>query len=216
MKMKKITSLIMLITGFLGLVTSIVLYIVPQGRVAYWSGWKLLGLSKSQWGDLHINLGFFFILAAILHIYFNWALITAYLKNKAKEFRLFTVEFNIALFLTLVVSLGTYFSVPPFSTIINFGESFKVAAEGKYGVPPYGYAELSSLKGFTRRIRIDLDTAMTALQKAGVSFVDEQQTILDIAKNNKITPEHVYNVIKSKEKTNDGAVDKGFPPKSCN
>ncbi len=32
-------------------VTGIVLYIVPQGRIAYWTLWSFLGLSKDQWGE---------------------------------------------------------------------------------------------------------------------------------------------------------------------
>ena len=31
-------------------ITGLVLYIVPQGRIAYWVHWSLLGLEKEQWG----------------------------------------------------------------------------------------------------------------------------------------------------------------------
>jgi len=68
MNMRKITSLTMLISFVLLVLTSVILYIVPQGRVAYWADWHLLGLSKSQWGNLHINLGFLFLLAGFLHL----------------------------------------------------------------------------------------------------------------------------------------------------
>ncbi len=35
-------------------VTGLVLYIVPQGRVAYWIHRSMLGLGKESWGDVHI------------------------------------------------------------------------------------------------------------------------------------------------------------------
>ena len=71
MKIRKITSLTAGIAFVLMLLTSIVLYIVPQGRVAYWANWQLWGLSKTQWTHLHINLGLLFLVALILHIYYN-------------------------------------------------------------------------------------------------------------------------------------------------
>jgi len=46
-------------------ITGIVLYIVPQGRIANWVDWHLLWLGKDQWADLHILLGLVFILAAV-------------------------------------------------------------------------------------------------------------------------------------------------------
>ncbi len=215
MKMKKITSLTMLVSGFLLLVTSVVLYIVPHGRVAYWSDWRLWGLSKSQWGEQHINLGFLFLLAACLHIYYNWKLITAYLRNKARELKLFTASFNAALILTLLVCVGTYFMVPPLSTIINFGESIKDAAAEKYGEPPYGHAELSSLQLFAKKQHIDLAKAGKLLDAAGIKVRSEKQSLADIAKANKTTPKQLYDLMKPaliRTDTDAGEVFPDSPP----
>ena len=78
MKLRKITSLTALLAFILMLLTSIILYIVPQGRIAYWSDWRLFGLSKTDWGNLHINLGFLFLIAIGLHVYYNWKPLMAY------------------------------------------------------------------------------------------------------------------------------------------
>ncbi|MFP7753178.1 DUF4405 domain-containing protein [Thermodesulfobacteriota bacterium B35] len=48
MNIRRITSMTMLVSFVLLSVTSIVLYIVPHGRVAYWADWHLWGLSKTQ------------------------------------------------------------------------------------------------------------------------------------------------------------------------
>ena len=80
-KIKRITSLTAFLSFFVVLLTSIVLYIVPQGRIAYWADWRLWSLSKGQWGDVHINVGCLFLLALSLHIYYNWKPIVLYLKN---------------------------------------------------------------------------------------------------------------------------------------
>jgi hypothetical protein len=116
-------------------ITSIILYIVPHGRVAYWADWHLLGLTKTEWGNLHIN-------------------------------------------------------------VLTFGESIKDAASEKYGEPPYGHAELSSLKLFSKKQNLDLEQAMELLKKSDIQFTDSQQTIGVIAKLNKVSPQAIYEIIK--------------------
>jgi len=145
---RKVTSMTMLVSFIFLVMTSILLYIVPHGRVAYWSDWHLWGLTKGEWGNLHINLGFLFLFAGFFHIFYNWSPIKSYMKNKSRELRVFTPSFNVALLLSVVVGVGTYLEIPPMSTVINFSESIKDRASEKYGEPLYGHAELSSLKFF--------------------------------------------------------------------
>ncbi|MDA3917380.1 MAG: DUF4405 domain-containing protein [Deltaproteobacteria bacterium] len=72
--MRRITSLTLVISGIIELVTSVILYIIPSGRVAYWSDYHLFGLSKTQWGDIHITVGTLILVTAGIHIYhgFSW------------------------------------------------------------------------------------------------------------------------------------------------
>ena len=71
MKIRKITSLIALLSFLLLILNSIVLYIVPHGRIAYWADWRLWGLTKTEWENQHIIIGILFLLAIFLHIYYN-------------------------------------------------------------------------------------------------------------------------------------------------
>lgn len=192
MHLRKIASLTALISFVLEMLTSVILYIVPQGRVAYWSDWRLWGLSKTQWGSLHVNLGVLFLIAICLHIYYNWSPIVAYLKNKGAELRVFTKDFTVALLLTLIFSLGTYWELPPFSTIISIGNQIKEAAAKKYGEPPYGHAELSSLLTFSKKVELDLDASLTRLAAAKIRVTDPGQSIADIARMNNLNPKAVY------------------------
>jgi len=185
----------MLISFVLLVLTSIILYIVPQGRIAYWADWHLWGMTKTEWGSLHINLGFLFLLAGLLHIFYNWAPIKAYMKNRARELRVFTPSFNVALLLTLVVGVGTYLEIPPMSSVISLGDAIKDAGAEKYGEPPYGHAELSSLQLFSKKQGLDLDQAMDILKKAGIHFKDSKDTIAAIAAENTLSPQQVYKII---------------------
>ena len=203
MKTRKITSLTAFLSFIFLLMTSIILYIVPHGRVAYWSDWRLWGLSKTQWGNLHINLGVLFLLTTFLHIYYNWQPIVNYLKNSSKRLVIFTREFNIAVVLLLVFCLGTYFEIVPFRWVLDIGESIKDSAIKKYGEPPYGHAELSSLKIFTQKTGIDLAEGMEELAKAGIQFENETQTMEEIASINKTTPKNIYLIMKPSKTKND-------------
>jgi hypothetical protein len=197
MKIRKITSLTAGLSFLLMVLTSVVLYIAPQGRVAYWADWRLWGLSKSDWGNIHINMGFLFLLALFLHIYYNWKAITSYLKDRARRIKVFTSDFNVALVVTLIVALGTYLMVPPFSWVIALGERFKDEAAVKYGEPPYGHAELSSLKTFTQKLDLDLANSMDLLESAGYAAENDQVTLAALAKRYRVPPQQLYQTIQT-------------------
>lgn len=212
MKVRRITSLTALISFCLLVLTSVVLYIVPQGRVAYWADWRLWGLSKTQWGDIHINLGLLFLLAIFLHIYYNWKPILNYLKNRAKQLKLFTPEFNVALLLTAIFTIGTLFYVPPFNWVLILGDHFKASAEAKYGAPPYGHAELSSLKSFASRTGLNLEESMARIKKEGLRFEGPSQTLKDIAQANQMSPQQVFEIMKTNDEPRKSAAMPASPP----
>ncbi|MGD9949216.1 MAG: DUF4405 domain-containing protein [Desulfobulbus sp.] len=195
MTVRKITSLTLLLSFAVLILTSLVLYVVPEGRVAYWSDWRWVGLSKTQWGDIHTNSGFLFLAAGSLHLVYNWKPIVNYLQNRAKQVRLLAPGMVIALLINVVVVAGTLYKLPPFQSILDFGHSFKEAAAIKYGEPPYGHAELSPLQLFAKRTGLELETMLAHLRKAGIQVTGPEQTILAIAKTNDLTPKAVYDAM---------------------
>jgi hypothetical protein len=176
--------------------TSIILYIVPQGRVAYWADWRLWGLTKTDWGNIHINLGLLFLIALSVHIYYNWKPLINYLKDKAKKIKVFTPEFNASLVITIAFVVGTYLMVPPFSWIMSLNDHFKDSGAVKYGEPPYGHAELSSLKTFAKKLKLDLTKSMELLDQAGYPVEDSMITLQTIGKRYNIPPQQIYETIK--------------------
>ncbi len=196
MKIRKITSLTASLSFVLVVLTSVILYIVPQGRVAYWADWHLLGLTKTDWGNIHINLGLLFLISLFLHIYYNWKALISYLKNKTKQVKVFTPDFNVALAITLFVAAGTYLMVPPLSWVMSLNDHFKDSGAEKYGEPPYGHAELSSLKTFADKMNLDLEKSMKLLNRAGYAVTDSAVTLVTISEQNEIPPQQVYEIIK--------------------
>lgn len=212
MNMRKITSMTLVWSLVILILNSIVLYVVPEGRVSYWADWRFLGLTKAQWGDQHTTVGFLFLFAGLLHIYYNWTPILGYMKNKAKELKVFTGPSNIGLILTAVFVIGTYFNVPPMSTIVDISAHFKDAAADKYGEPPYGHAETSSLKMFTKREQLDLEKSKELLSSAGVKVDSAKVTIKEIAKSAGLTPQQVYEIIKPAKKMEEKGVGQHAAP----
>jgi Domain of unknown function (DUF4405) len=197
MKIRKITSITASLAFMLMVLTSIILYIVPQGRVAYWADWRLWGLSKTEWGNIHINLGLLFLIALFLHIYYNWKPLMSYLKNKSKELKVFTPEFNVSLVITVAFIVGTYTLVPPFKWVMTLNDHFKESGAEKYGEPPYGHAELSSLKTFTRKMNLDLNKSVALLDQAGYPVEGQDETLAAIGRRHHIPPQRVYETIES-------------------
>ncbi|MBL0712303.1 MAG: DUF4405 domain-containing protein [Desulfosarcina sp.] len=192
MNIRRTVSLTAALAFVVMLLTSVVLYIVPQGRVAYWADWRLAGLSKTQWGEIHINTGLLFLVALGLHVYYNWKPLTLYLKDRARRWKVLTPEFNLATVLVAVFIGGTLGGWPPFATILSFQEAIKTAAAQKYGEPPYGHAELSSLEAFARKMGIDPQAARAMLTAAGYRVTDGQQSLQDLAATNGVSPQRLY------------------------
>ncbi|MDA3915519.1 MAG: hypothetical protein PF690_00905 [Deltaproteobacteria bacterium] len=142
-----------------------------------------------------------------IRVYYNWRPITTYLTNKAKKLTIFNKNFNIALIISLFVAAGTIYKLPPMNYILNLGEYFSDLGNEKYGEPPYGHAELSSLKMFCDKMDINLENATVLLKNADIKFDDAKDSMLQIAKNNSKSPQQIYNIIKL---TNDN-LEEGQP-----
>ncbi len=200
MSLRKTTSLTAALAFVVVLLTSVILYIVPQGRVAYWADWRLWGLTKEQWGDVHITVGLLFLLSLGLHIYYNWKPLLAYLKNRSRRMRVFTPAFNLALAVCAVTVAGTLVGLPPFSWVLTLNDALKDAGAAKYGEPPYGHAELSTLESFARKVNLDPQAAIVRLRSAGFTVVDGEQSLKALAAANRTTPKTLYAAMQTAEK----------------
>lgn len=192
--MRKFISLTALFAFIVTIVTSLILYIAPQGRIAYWADWTLWGLTKEQWSDLHVNLGTLFLLALALHAYYNWKAITAYL-SRARKLVVFTPEAVAALVVLLVAGVGTYSKVPPFSSFLALADHFKAQAAKTYGEPPYGHAELSRLGDLAPKIGLTPEQVLETLRKAGYPEATGQMTLLELSRRRGVSPQIIYKAL---------------------
>ena len=203
MTLRKVTSLTAFLAFIVMVGTGIVLYVVPQGRVAYWAEWRFLGGTKETWGAVHILIGLLFLVAGILHIILNWKPMVSYMKDRAKSVRIFTPSFTVALILTGLFTAGAAADLPPFSWVMDWNARIKDAQSRRFGEPPYGHAELSSLKAFADRVHLDLPRALELLSEKGIRVEGPDQTLAAIARENGLTPQQVYETVRPAERAED-------------
>ncbi len=192
MSLKKLTSLVMLLAMGVMTYTGLMLFISPPGRIANWADWRIVSLSKEEYAAVHTVFMVLFVVASILHIYFNWRPIVSYLRNSAKTLIVFTKEMVVASVLCVVMFFGTLADYAPFSTFLGFGEDVKGSWEEEYGEPPYNHAELSSLESFIKKMDFDKERSLQALKDANLRYESTTQTLKEIAKLNTSSPNTIY------------------------
>jgi hypothetical protein len=107
MKVRRLVSFTALTSFIFLALTGIMLFFSPQGRIAHWSGWRLLGLSREEYVALHTTFMVLFLVVGIWHIVLNWKPIVNYLKDRTKKVRILTPEFSVAVALALLFLVGT-------------------------------------------------------------------------------------------------------------
>ena len=193
---RSFTALVVFWSFIIETISGVVLYIVPPGRVANWTNWKLLGLTKDTWGAVHTIFGLVFLIFALIHIYKNWKPLLNYMKTKIKAGLKARQELAVSLLLTLVVGVATVAGVPPFSSIMDWGEKIKNSWEETTARPFIPHAELLSLDEFLKEIGVSRDAAAGLFREKAIHFESYSQTVKDIAAGNDLSPNDLYNLLK--------------------
>jgi hypothetical protein len=177
-------------------VTGVILYIVPHGRIAFWTHWSLLGLEKEQWAGVHMMFGGIFIATGVLHLYYNWKPFKKYLAERMEGHIRVKRELVLSVTLTVLVIALSVLDLPPASWVFNWNAQIKRAwVTSPELEPPYGHAEESSLAGLAKRMDLDLPAAMAALEAEGVRFDSERDSRERIARANGTTPMAIYAIM---------------------
>ena len=185
-------SLLFLVLGFSG----VILYLVPRGRVANWTGWTMLGLEKQGWQAVHINIALLFLIVAGLHLYLNWGMFWSYIKKKAS----FSVNLKLEMFVAILIAggvlVGTIKSVSPFGALMTLNYRIKDYWEREPVTAPIPHAEELSLGQLAGKLDVPIEQVIEALKQEGIAVENETTTIAQLAEKNRLTPSDVYAAIK--------------------
>jgi hypothetical protein len=188
----------LLLSFLMLLVSGVILYISPPGRVANWTDWRMLGLTKNGWINQHTIFSFTFAILSVFHLFFiNWKAFLSYLKTKASRSLKSPLELFVSLSLAVLFGFGTYFSLQPFSAVIDFGDSVSGSWEKRGEQAPVPHAEAMTLVELARQPGLggDADALKAKLENAGFTVVSVQETLAAIALRNRTTAEKIYRYI---------------------
>lgn len=195
-------SLLTAFSFLFAFISGIVLYFTPQGRIAYWINWKFLGLTKTDWTNMHIIFCITFMLTAFFHIYYNWNVLLNYIYSKARKAMNLKRELAAVTILITLSFVGSLTPFPPFSLLIDLSEYLKNSwVKSPEYEPPFGHAELLSLEEFSKRRGIDLNKAVEVLNAKKIKITSTKESLGVIAKNNSLSPKDVYEILKPLEGT---------------
>lgn len=204
-----------LLTTFSFIVMSlsgILLFIVPQGRIAEWTEWRMLGLAKSQWGDIHITTSLMFLIAGAYHIALNWRTLVNYFTTKREKGLMMQRELAISGVVTVFCIAGAVYQVPPLSYVLTLNNTIKQAwIVDKDHEPPMGHAELLTMPSFTKKLQMDMGQVTAVLQQNGITFNDTESLAV-IAKRHGTSPVKLYQMIKPLEGSTSGMVTAAAAP----
>ena len=122
--LRKITSFVMLYSFVIMVVSGVMLFISPFGRLSMMIRWEMLGLDKMQWQALHIIFMVIFAIGGILHIVYNFKAIKNYLKSKSKKMVVLTTSHSIAIGVTAIFFYVTINHMEPFESFVKMNKSF--------------------------------------------------------------------------------------------
>jgi hypothetical protein len=176
-------------------VTGVVLFVTPPGRIAHWTGWRMLALTKDQWGGLHIWFSLVFMVVAALHIYLNWGCLLGYFRDKVRKAFTLRKEWVLALLICVIVGWGTLAEVAPFSSVLTWNEAIKRSWETPVGQAPIPHAELMTLREIAEKTDgVEAESMAKNLRASGIHVESPDAILGELAKKAGMTPRQLYAV----------------------
>jgi hypothetical protein len=215
-----LTSLVVTLAFLVLATTGVIMYISPQGRVANWTGWSVLGLTKQQWIAVHTTMALLFVIASCFHVYLNWqALVRYFVLRRRLHFKR---EMVAAAAVVTVVFAGTVFEIPPFSgiTALNghgqgyrehqdslptgFEEStvLETGSQEHFAEPGKGHGAglgRQTIQSLCESSNIPLEKALSVLQQQGF-IAKAESTLKALAEQKGMTPAEVRDLLIEKNR----------------
>jgi hypothetical protein len=171
-KWRSLVSFHLLFAAIALLISGVALFVSPPGRFAHSTGWQLLGFDKGQWEAIHTMSGYVGALFAVFHLILNWKALRNYLRDRTRHAYRLKPEFVVALLLTVIVWIGSAYPIPPFSTVMDWGENIKESWEQQTVLPDTTTEEHETVEPAAEEATLPSDT--TTEDHAAVASTEEE------------------------------------------
>jgi len=172
-----------------------VLYAAPRGREANWAGWAWLDLGREQWVALHLTMCTLFVIASLLHLYFNWRPLWSYVHRQLGHGLYLWKELLLTVVLVAGLSAAAIVGLSPARQLIEAREGIKAYWAHTLLPAPFPHAELLTLEDLQQRAGVSADRLAGSLQNAGVRVDGTSRSILELAEANGTTPAALFAVL---------------------
>jgi hypothetical protein len=182
--------------SFVGMVfTGVILFVVPPGRIANWTGWTILALTKHQWIGLHDWLSIVFVIASAFHLYLNWKAFVSYFKSRITRAFALRSEWALAMIVFVAVFVGTVADMRPFSTLMAWNENIKHGWDSPRQRAPIPHAELLTFNELAEQVPdVALETMLENVREHGIEVESPDVVIGELAEARGLTPARLYDI----------------------
>ncbi|HRZ38761.1 MAG TPA: DUF4405 domain-containing protein [Candidatus Paceibacterota bacterium] len=208
---RAMTSVMLTASSLVLLASGIVLFVAPPGRVANWSDWRILGLTKHDWSGLHVWFATVFVVVALVHLVFNVRPLVNYFRSRLTRRFAVRREWAVALALCGLILAGTRLGWPPFSSLLALNEEVKRSWEDPRAQAPIPHAELLTLEALSSQTGVPFETAVERLEARGATDAQPDIVVEDFARINALTPQRVFEIIQGQRARGGGGGRGGTP-----
>jgi uncharacterized membrane protein YgcG len=174
--------------------SGVMMFLSPPGRIANWSGWKLIGLTKEQWISVHLSFSAVFLVSSLIHIWLNGRALLSYFCSRMKKVFLLRVELFIAAILCGILLWGTLAQIAPFNQVITLREKAKRIWDNSSQQAPIPHAELLTLAQVAEAAERDVATLRANLDSRQIQADWDTDLFGEVAQRNGMTPIELYNI----------------------
>ena len=192
---RALTSVLIAGTFLFLALSGALLFVSPPGRIANWTDWRLLGLTKHEWTALHVCFSALFILTTVLHLIFNLRPMLNYFRNRLNRRFGWRREWTAALALCALVFTAALRDWVPFNQLLAWQEDLKQNWDDPATRAPMPHAELLSLRELSEQTGVELELATRRLTQAGASDFTPETRIESIARTLGVSAQKVYELI---------------------
>lgn len=172
-------------------VTGCVLYITPPGRVVNWTNWAIWGLSKQEWGGLHICFCTLFLICSVFHIWLNRKPLLSYFISNAVQAKRLRFEWIAALGVCVIVFWGALKPFAPFSSLLALNERIKFSWDKPQQQAPVAHAELLTVEELAQKAGVEMDVILQNLKSRNIDATAED-VFGDLAEQQTVSPNELY------------------------
>ncbi len=187
LSIKRLSLLLLGLSGILMLVSGLVLLIAPPEDVILWKGWQLMGIGWDAWFNIFLISSILFLLSTLISSILHGKKVLRFLKN------LSAMELAIGMGILALIILGTYMNISPITypaRVLNQWKSRQSKDIPVTGLQSMSVEELCSMGG------INAACCLSLLTEKGFKIDQLDMTLKDLVQSSGKSIEEVVEILK--------------------